>query len=315
MLQERPISLARSASFCRLLFICAYTASLASAQTRIAVIRPERSASSRTAADALVAQLKAQGRVCKLFVAPRRSGPELEELFAQVNRFDPAVIATAGAKLTALTRSALADKTVVYFMVPNALDSAFASTLPGVTSNVRPDVQIAWLKETAPAARRVAVLCSKRTQAVAAALAAAARDTGIELLPILSRSDKFPDAIKALNRGGFDGVLMIPDGAVYNGPNIKRLLEWGIRQKRAVWAFSIQHVEVAALGGVVSDPASVGREAAALIGRVLAGEASPVTGPRYSEDYVRAVNLRTARMIDAGLASKRLEDDVRRFGE
>jgi ABC-type uncharacterized transport system substrate-binding protein len=224
--------------------------------------------------------------------------------------------------VTADALETIPEAPVVFFMMPNALDANFLhddsrhrARVAGVTSDVAPAQQVDWIRRTQPDRNRIAVLCSTRTERTAEALEIAGRARGIEISPVHARHDRFPAAIDALNEGGFDGVVMIPDSQVYNSPNVQRLLLWGLRQKRPVWAFSDKVVKAGALAGIYSDPARVGNQAAEIAGEILRGKNPKAIGLRHPRSPGRAVNLRTAEMIGAELASDVLASNVTKLGK
>ena len=277
----------------------------------------------RQAAQALQRSLEAAGLECVAAELPKSGESDARDRLADLLATPkPTVIASAGAPATVFALQAFSDVPVVFFMVPNMVDAAFIgednphrSRLAGVAADVSPDDRMEWIKRLHPACRNIAVLHSFRTKRTAEALSAAARRRGMTVKSLEADRQRFPDAIKALNNSGCDGVLMIPDAKVYNAPNVRRLLLWGIRQKKPVWAFSKSVVKAGALAGQYSDAESVGRQAAGLIQEVLAGADAASIGPRYPRRVLRAVNERTADMIRVRLPSGAVGADTARYGD
>lgn len=166
-----------------------------------------------------------------------------------------------------------------------------------------------------PASRTVGVLHSDRTRHTVDALRSAARTRGVNIVAIEADKHRFPEAIAELNDRNCDSVLMIPDAKVYNAPNVKRLLLWGIRQKKPVWAFSASVVKAGALAGQYTDGRSVGQEAASLVRRVLDGTDVATIGVHYPKQVHRAVNERTAEMIGVTLPSHAIDNRTVRYGD
>ena len=121
----------------------------------------------RTAADALVAELRTHSVSCELLVVSLTDREARREAFQRLRELKPDVIAASGGSMTQGVLEAVPNVPVVFYMVPNALDAPFlrANTphrdrLAGVTSDVAPTGQIAWIQRTHPSCMRVAVLHS-----------------------------------------------------------------------------------------------------------------------------------------------------------
>lgn len=274
------------------------------------------------AADEIVKRLSADGRNCELTVVPGGDAHAQREVFERLRKSPPTVIVTGGATMTAEALAAIPDAPIVFFMTPNVLDadflrqdSAHRDRVAGVPSDVAPAQQVDWIRQTRPNCKRIAVICSTHTRGTAEALKAAARERGIEITPVHAQRDRFPAAIDTLNEGGFDGVVMIPDAQVYNSPTVQRLLLWGLRQKRSVWAFSDKVVKAGALAGIYSDPAQVGNQAAELVQEILHGKDPQSIGLRYPRGPGRAVNMHTAEMIGVEFDRHAVASHVKKFGE
>jgi ABC-type uncharacterized transport system substrate-binding protein len=265
----------------------------------------------RTAVDAAVAAFRASGQEGTLFELPAADPAALATTLQRLADFKPTLVLTAGVTATERALESVTDAPVVFCMVPNALDARFvapdAPTLPrvaGVASDIDPRAQVEWIAQTYPRARKVGVLHSERTARTAASLRDAGKKLGLDLLLISAKRDEFPQAINTLDQQQCDSVLMIPDAQVYNAPNVERLLLWGARQKKPVWAFSENIVKAGAFSGLYCDGAEVGRQAAATVLEVLRGKAPAEIGLQYPRVARRAVNVHTAAMIDASLDGK-----------
>jgi putative ABC transport system substrate-binding protein len=309
------------------MLLCALTALLLSAtpsaddSKRVAVLITSKGPC-RDAAEALIRSLGNEGTDCELLVVPAGDAQARQKAFERVHRSSPAVIVTGGAMMTSEALEAVPEAPVVFCLRPNILDAEYLredspqrARVAGVTSDVAPAQQVDWIRRTCPACKRVAVLCSARSERTAESLAAAGRARGVEITPVRALRDKFPAAIDALNAGKFDSVVMIPDSQVYNSPTVQRLLLWGVRYKRPVWAFSDKVVKAGALAGIYSDPAQVGSQTAEIVRQILSGNTPASIGVRYPRSSGRAVNLHTAEMIGVRLDSRAIGSGVKTFGE
>ena len=108
---------------------------------------------------------------------------------------------------------------------------------------------------------------------------------------------------------------MIPDATIYNGASIQHLLVWGIREKRAVFAFSDKIVKAGALAGILTSPADVGRKTSEVVDQIIAGKSPDDIGIVYCEQVSRAINSHTARMISAPIDEARRDKDIQILGD
>lgn len=231
-----------------------------------------------------------------------------ESIILRLRKVKPAFVGAAGVEATQLVMEALPDTPVVFFMVPNARDTLFQpgnsenKHVIGVTSDVSPLEWAKWISEVHPSGKTLAVLYSDRSVQTLDQITKAASTKGVTIAAIKADGDAFPKAVDDLSASKCDGVLMVLDAKVYNGPNIQRLLLWGIRTKTPIWAFSPKIVKAGALGGLYTASADVGRQAAQLLLKLRAGENVSPKGLQYPTKVQRAVNLRTADLIGVRIA-------------
>ena len=276
----------------------------------------------RASAEALVARLRNAGHECTLLELPSEGDSAIRDTLQQLADFKPDVIAAAGTSATTSALNAVHEVPVVFFMVPNALDAPFMAAdfaardrVVGITSDIDPDQQVDWIVRTSPHTKKVAVLHTSRTKKTAAALQKAGRERRFTVELITASRREFPKAVEALENGGCDGVLMLPDADVYDSPSVQRLLLWGVRQQKRVWTFSPNIVKAGAFSGLYCDSKKVGQEAARIVQDVLDGKKPGAIGLRYPSSMDRAVNVHTAKMIDEALSQELLASGVVRMGE
>ncbi len=267
--------------------------------------------------------LKQAGHTCVLVELPKDTDKR-----AQVQALDrlagakPTIVAASGATTTSLALKTVPSVPVVFFMLPNALDAPFMqernrdrARVAGVSTDVSPKDQIDWIARLHPVSRRIGVLHSPSTKRTVGAIKEVAQKRGIEIQLIGADRDHFPKAIEALNQKRCDGVIMVPDARVYSSPNVRRLLLWGIRQKRPVWTFSANIVKAGAFSGQFVDGKVVGRQTAELIKKVMAGAVAQSIGLQYPSPVGKAVNLRTAELIGVPVEGRIPKAGVKRYGE
>ena len=276
----------------------------------------------RLAAQSVAKSISASGHAVSLIELPGSSeAPEWGAALRKLEKLGPAVVVTGGRVATEWALNSLPDALVVYFMVPNIRDALFLKKaarqerfITGVSVDVSPESQIAWVSRVAPSARKIAILHSVRTRRTAEALEAAATAQGLTFDPIIAHRSSFPDAIRQLNARQVDGVVMIPDAQVYNSATVQRLLIWGVRHRQTIWAFSSNVVRAGAAAGQYADPQAVGHQTSQLVLEMLAtGRASEATW-HYAATVKYAVNIRTTALIGLDLDLDRI-GVVQEFGE
>jgi ABC-type uncharacterized transport system substrate-binding protein len=298
---KRPFAATSGLAWAALMLCAGPSASVLGSEPeddRVVVVAGHQS-SYRQAARALVETLRdADADVLLLQLASDDEG-DSAKVVAQLRNAQPRLIATAGGTATVLvldhvpgvpTATVLVldhvpGVPVVPFMVPNLLDASFAvpdsrfhSRVAAVAADVSPVDRIKRIRQLHPGCRKLGVLYSPRTTRTIEAITTAAASFGMVVVPIQADASQFPEAIAALNQEACDAALMIPDARVYNAANVQRLLLWGLRQKKPVWAFSASVVKAGAAGGQYVEPEAVGREAARLVQRILRGQAPNTFG-------------------------------------
>ena len=249
------------------------------------------------------------------------SSPELLDLTRRIEGAKPAIILTVGEQATWAALENIKAVPVVYSMVTNASDLPIAdkdnphySRVAGVTTDILPKTQLQWIAKVQPQARSLGVLFSPRSKRTAETIRLAGDGVGISVVLIETSKDDFAKGIEELTRKGCDGLLMIADAQVYNKDTVKPALLWGLRQKKAVWAFSENFVKSGALGGLYTSYEAVGLQTARVAIRIIGGEAASKVGLQYPEQVQKALNERTASMIDLNLPASVL-NEVTRYGK
>jgi len=246
---------------------------------------------------------------------------EVDGALARLAEAGPVVVVTCGGTATLLALEKLPKTPVVFCTVPNALDMPFlAADSPdrkrvyGTTTDVAPQEQVEFMRQLCPGLKNVGVLYSARSRRTMEAIASAAASRGFEVVEIEANRDEFPRAIDTLHTRGCGAVLMLPDAAVYNAPNVQRLLLWGVRQKKPVLAFSANIVKAGALAGQFADTQALVNQTAELVERVVDGTDASTAGLHYPRHVQTAINERTAEMIGVVVAPKILDAATFRFG-
>jgi putative tryptophan/tyrosine transport system substrate-binding protein len=248
--------------------------------------------------------------------------PEVDAILRQVTESKPSVIVTLGEAASLFVADRIPRTPVVYSMITNAFDFSLTdkkdprhSRVAGVTIDILPRQQIEWIHTVEPDARNIGLLCSDRSRQTAEVIKQAGQPKGLVITVIETRKDDFIKAVEELSARQCDGVLIIPDAQIYNAASVRRLLLWGIRSKKAVWAFSEPAVKAGALAGLYTDYDSVARQTAELVTNILAGSSPVSIGLQHPVEVRRAVNERTAEMIGVSLSKEARDAATTRFGK
>lgn len=156
--------------------------------------------------------------------------------------------------------------------------------------------QIALVRATTPAFKRIAVLASDEASLVE--LRRAARDGGIELVVETVGSPQELQSQLRRALAGADALLATPDAKLYNATTLPQVLLTTFRMGKPVFGFAAGTVRAGALATTYSTPAHIGQQAAAAARRALSGQSLPAPAPAQRFDVI--VNHTVARGL--GLA-------------
>ncbi len=252
---------------------------------------------------------------------PGNADPRIREALSPLATGKFRVAIALGSAAAQLVLDAVEGVPVIACMLTNALDDPLcavdhrhARRLVVVTPGIPPPEQISWIRLIQPSARNIGLPCSDRSRRTAEALEAEAARVGLRVTVIRTSRDAFPQVMDELVSQGCDGVLMIPDAQVYNLASVKRLLLWGVRQKKPVYAFSENLVKAGALTALYSTPADVGRQVARMVDRVRGKSDLSKLGLQSPDRIHRAVNVRTAEVIGLSIPQAVMEKVEVRHG-
>ena len=303
-----------------LTIVCAAGRAVGAEPVRIAILCSTHAY--HEAITTIEAELEKSGHQCIRVELPSSDGnSQLKEALVQLSQIRPAVIVTSGARAAAVALEKIEQVPVIFCLVPNALDRSFMAgnsrhraRVAGATTDIAPREQVKWLRETQPRPRNIAILYSDRTKRTMQAIRSAAESQGITICAIEAHKSDFPKAVETLNSMTCDGVVMLPDAAIYNSVTVQRLLLWGIRAKKPVWTFSANIVKAGAFAGLYCDRVSTGRRTAKLVKRVIAGTDVATIGLEYCDCVKAALNERTAEIIGVTLSPRTAGAVTIRYG-
>jgi putative ABC transport system substrate-binding protein len=211
-----------------------------------------------------------------------------------------AVVALGTPAALAMHKQLPPQTLLVYAMVasPESAGLTRGRTATGVSTDVPFEEQFNLIASALPAARSVGVLYHGKVGAsremASAAAASIPRGWRVEMVAV-DQYRSVAEAIDDLLSRKIDIVWTAPDAAVFNSNTVRALLLGALRKGKPVFGFSPAFVQAGALVGVGIDPADQGRQAAALVAKVLAQKdaAGGVTPPEHQV----AVNLIVAREL------------------
>lgn len=252
---------------------------------------------------------------------PASSGVSLQDVRSRLVQTRPAVVIAVGTEATILALESVPDAAVVFCMVPNALDASFLAEdsrhrarVAGVTTDISPVEQIAWVTQMDEGVKNIGVPFSSRTRRTVEALRKAGQDRGMTITPIETSKNDFLKAARLLDSNRCDGVIMVPDADVYNTATAQRLLLWGIRARKPVWAFSSKIVKAGAFAGWQADDESIGRQTVDLADKIAGGTKPASIGVVYPAKVICSINHRSTEMIGISLADDILAKIPEQYG-
>jgi putative tryptophan/tyrosine transport system substrate-binding protein len=236
-----------------------------------------------------------------------------DAVLKNVREAGPRVVITVGSLATSVVleaRPALAPP-VVFAMVLYPEASGFLKgrrDVTGASLDVPYEVQFDYVRRLLPNAKRIGVLYSPaETGSVVAAARAAARRRGLELV---AESVEEPSGVPAVLDGlmqRIDALWTVADGRVFTPQTTPAILLSALRHRMPVIGLSLGQVKSGALATFLVDYAEVGRQAAGLALKVLAGEAAESLAVTRPRDISLALNLKTAELLDLQLPEALVE--------
>lgn len=219
----------------------------------------------------------------------------------------PDVILAIGTEALVKLRR-IKDTPIVYLMVldqHNGLTSG--NNMTGIGMVIPPERQLAALESTVPRIKRIGLLYNPaHTGAIARRAVAAARGLGIELLIHEVRNSREVLPLLKSMKGEIDAFWMLPDITVVTPETVEFLLLFSLNNRIPVLTFSDKYAEMGALMALDIDPIDLGRQAAEIAKKVLAG--TPIDTIPHSEprSAVLTVNLKIARKLGIPLREEAL---------
>lgn len=185
--------------------------------------------------------------------------------------------------------------------VVSALVPAGAEGVISADAVPPPELALRALKAARPSLRRVGVVHGPRTDRLVAEMIGPARALGLQL--VVARAADGPHAVRELHRvveepPSVDALWLAPDLDVLTSQLFQYALTLEIERALPVAAPTRQLVRSGALLSVDADPRAVGRKAAELANRLLAGEeAAAIHASSHTSSVELIVNADVARRL------------------
>jgi len=202
-----------------------------------------------------------------------------------------------GRLATVLADDLEAGLPIVYCMVLDP--SSVPAGMAGVSLQIPFGLRLQKLRLLLPKVKKVAIIHdpARNTRTISRAAAAAER-ANLQILPLaVSSVPEVSKALRSIQEGGGDALLMIPDPTVYNGKTMRYVLRYTIEHRIPFMATDRRLVEDGALCAVSPEFSDIGAQAASLLERALTRGTSggiPSESPRRFKFYL---NVKTSALI------------------
>lgn len=201
-------------------------------------------------------------------------GKDIEEVIKGKIRLDQTtLILVVGTYPAEVALKSISDIPVVYsgmldpFQYPLVRDSVNAA---GVDIEVPYPVQLQYYRKVLPAAQKIGVFYNPDSnQRRVDELTKVFSSQGLETVLFPVKDVKGINAVKQMD---FDALLLIPDALVCQPLVIQQLMITAFKNRVPVLGISRVYVQAGALMALECDYAAAGRAAAAIAGRIIAGE-------------------------------------------
>jgi putative ABC transport system substrate-binding protein len=255
------------------------------------------------ALQALTSELDPEARLVVEKIDPRDANAG-----ASVAELEPDVLVTFGTRATSWAIESTTDIPIVFAMVLNPVSSKLVKSadepggrITGATLDISVESQLRTLRDAVNADRVAVMFTPAKTQAVVDEARRAAARAGIELVPIEVHDPTQLE--RALDRvdGSFDALWSVADQTVLAGGAVQRVLLHTLKRRVPYMGLSEQYVRAGALLALTASYEENGRQAAALVRRVAAGE-QPGSLPLATPQNVEVVfNPKTAERLELNI--------------
>lgn len=229
---------------------------------------------------------------------------------ARIAELEPDVLVPIGTRATAWTLERTDGVPIVFAMVLNPISSKLVESaerpggrITGATLDIPVERQLRTLRDAVNAERVAVMFDPAKTQVVVEEARRAAARAGIELVPIEVHDPTQLDEGLAQVDSSVDALWSVADQTVLAGGAVQRVLLHTLKRRVPYMGLSEQYVRAGALLALTASYEENGRQAAALVRLVAAGE-QPGSLPLSSPQDVEVVfNPKTAERLKLNLRS------------
>jgi putative ABC transport system substrate-binding protein len=217
------------------------------------------------------------------------------QVLSGTKRKQPAAIFSLGSRAAELAQTVLPDYPLVAAMILKDSVIKQKNNQTGILQHFSAEVQLEWVRKFLPEVKRVGILYDPALNSDWVKEAeSAAQKTGIEVITFKVNTPKqLISGLKYINKNA-DVLLAIPDQTVYSGKTAKQVLVYTYRNRIPFVGLSASWVKAGALYALEVDYRDLGRQAAELIKKNLAGT-PPETSIFHPEKVAYSVN---SKIID-----------------
>jgi len=210
-------------------------------------------------------------------------------------------VLAVGLKAALVAKLEIVDIPVIFCIVLDPVKNGLAApNMTGIMLEIPIDRQFTTMRTVLPNVKRIGVLYDpEKTAGIVEDARRHAKAAGIDVIARQIRSDKdVPTALRAL-LPQIDALWLIPDSTVLTEESLNFIQTTSLDSHTPVFGFSSDLVRNGALMGLSVNYEDIGRQAAAVAKRILAGQARPSsTTALVAPDRVRlSLNLKTAKFL------------------
>ena len=200
------------------------------------------------------------------------------------------------------------DVPIIHLMVPNSPSlHPEGANFTGIGMYVAPEKQLSSFHQLLPDINKIGILFDPaKSGAFVRKARASASAMGIELIAREVHTAK--DATSALEgiRARIQALWIVPDSTVINPGTAELLLLSALESRIPVLAFSEQYAGKGALLSLELDAYGLGRQAAGIAERILAGERAGNIAEADAQGATIVVNLIVAKKLGIAVSSEHL---------
>ena len=198
------------------------------------------------------------------------------EIYSKTLEQHPSAVLALGADSATYAQKHFPDSPQVATMLLNDSFLQQSTNHKAILLHFPAEIQLRWLSRFLPQAKRIGILYDPAQNSDWVKEAeAAAQGLGLEIIGFeASSAKKLQTGLKFIGKKA-DALLAIPDQTVYSGKTAKQVLLFTFRNRIPFVGLSTPWVKAGALYALEADYRDLGRQAAEVIRKNLAGASSP----------------------------------------